>query len=184
MNLTPERWQQIARIYELAVDQDRRHARRVPLRGVRGRRDVAARSGVVAAPGGGAGRRRSAGVGHGGTIVRRWSRPSPWCDAGPVPHRRPSRRRGHGRSLPRHRHPPQSSGGNQGSSQRRRARSADARPVCPRSKGGCCAHAPAHLHAVRRRASRRGRLPRHGVPRRRHAGRAIGATGRCRWTWR
>ncbi len=38
--------------------------------------------------------------------------------------------------------------------QRRRARSADARPVRPRSEGGCGADAPAHLHAVRRRAPR------------------------------
>ncbi len=165
----PERWQHVARIYELAVDQaaaTRDKVRSERLRGRRRRCGAKVESSLrqeaaQSRPG-------LADLGHRGTIVPRCVPTfAPAHRPGPVPRRRPSRRRRHGRSLPRAPTPVsiarwQSKSFPCGAA----TRSADARPVRPRSEGGCCADPPAaSARCPRRRASRPGRLPRHGAPR-------------------
>ena len=151
VDLTPERWQHVARIYELAVDQDPAARDAFLSEACAATRRCGARSS-----------RCSAGCGVSSSSIGPSGQPRRHCSTmvsifgsgdapGPVPHRGRSRRRRHGRGLPRHRHPSQPPGRDQGAAGRRRTRSADARAVCPRSEGGCRADAPAHLHALRRR---------------------------------
>ena len=140
MNVTPERWQQIARIYELAVDQDATTRDAFLAEACAGDEALAARSGVVAPR---RMRRASSSIGRCGRprhlLFDDGPDLGPGATPGPVPHRRPSRRRRHGRSLPRHRHPSQSPGGDQGSPEQ-----------ASRSISRCAPGSPA----------KRGRLPR------------------------
>ena len=81
------------------------------------------------------------------------------------------RRRRHGRSLARARHPPRSRGRDQGAAGRARAGRAVPEALRPRSEGDLVAQPSEHLHLVRRGRSRSERrslgapLPGHGVPR-------------------
>ena len=151
MKLTPERWHQVARIYELAADRDARARDAFLTDACAGdpslRQEVESLLSQDAAL----------------VILDRsvWATAAPlFPDAhnigrgttlGPYRIESSSRRRRHGSSLPGHGYTPRSSRGNQGPADRSRTRSADAHPVRARSEGGCGAHAPAHLYPLRRR---------------------------------
>ena len=158
VTVTPERWQRIVRIYELAIDQDA--AAREVLLSKECAGDVSLRSEVESLL-----RQDERSVlldrpvwATAASPLRYRTRPAGRRHSRPVPHRAPDWRRRHGPGLLRHGHATQPPRRHQGPARELAARGDSRSSVSATRRKRWPRCTPAHLHLARRRASRRDRF--------------------------